>query len=90
MLLSCLKGGSSTAVDMGSLPIELFGERIVWPGLHTSAAIMHQVYGSYDSPPTMPKTNDLPLIYARICHACCQLKPQDRINIDTVVKNLAT
>ena len=45
------EGGSCTAVDiysLGSLLIELFGERIVWPGLHTSAAI-------YDSPPTMLK-----------------------------------
>ena len=84
-------GKSGTAVDiysLGCLLIELFGERKVWPGLQTSAEIMRQVCGTYISPPTMPKTNDLPVIYARICHACCQLQPQERINIDTVVKKL--
>ena len=34
------------------------------------------------------KTDDLPLLYAIICHACCQLKPQDRISIDTAVQKL--
>ena len=82
---------TGTAVDiysLGCLLIEPFGERKVWPGLHTSAEIMRKVCGSYGSPPTMPKTDDLPLLYATICHACCQLKPQDRISIDTAVHKL--
>lgn len=82
---------SGAAVDLysfGCVLIELFGERRVWPGLHTSAEIMRKVCGSFNSPPTMPETNDLPLLYATICRGCCQLKPQDRITIDTVVQKL--
>ena len=82
---------TGTAVDIdsfGCLLIELFGETNVWAELHTSAEIMYQGCGSFYSPPTMPRTNNFPILYAKICHVCCQLKPQDRISIDTVVKKL--
>ena len=65
---------SGTAVDIysfGCVLIKLFGERKVWPGLHTSAEIMCTVW-FFNSPPSMPETNDLlPLLYATIRHACC-------------------
>ena len=80
-----------TAVDiysLGCLYIELFGERKVWPGLTNAVEIMQKVCGSFNNPPTMPKTDDLPLLYANICNSCCQLNAKDRINIDAVLEKL--
>ena len=80
-----------TAVDiysLGCLYIELFGERKVWPGLHTAVEVMQKVCGSYNTAPTMPKTDDLPLLYAKLCNSCCQLNAKDRVNIDAVIEQL--
>ena len=69
---------SGTAVDIysfGCILIKLFSERRVWPGLHTSAEIMHKVCGSFNSQPTMPETNDLPLL--RICYNLSSMLPTE-------------
>ena len=84
-----LKG--ETAVDIYSLAclyIELFGERKGWPGLNTAVEVMQKVCGSYNTAPTMPKTDDLPLFYAKLCNSCCQLNAKDCLNIDAVIEQL--
>ena len=80
-----------TAVDiysLGCLYIELFGERKVWPGLNTAVEVMQKVCSSYNTAPTMLKTNDLPLLYAKLCNSCCQLNAKDLLNIDAVIEQL--
>ena len=80
-----------TAVDiysLGYLYIELFEERKVWPGLNTAVEVMQKVCSSYNTAPTMPKTNDLPLLYAKLYNSCCQLNAKDRLNIDAVIEQL--
>ena len=43
--------------------VELFSECRVWPGLSSGIEIMQKVCGSYGTPPVMPKTDQLPLLY---------------------------
>lgn len=74
--------------SLGCLYIELFGESRVWPDLSSGIENMHKVCGSFGTPPMMPKTDHLPLLYKNICDGCCQLKPGERINIKTVCEKL--
>lgn len=81
-----------TAVDvysLGCLYIELFGEYRVWPGLSSGIEIMQKVCGSFGTPPVMPKTDQLPLLYKNICDGCCQLKPEQRMTIKAVCEKLS-
>lgn len=77
-----------TAVDvysLGCLYIELFGKcRGVQPGLSSGIEIMHKVGGSFGTPPVIPKTNHLLLLYKNICDGCCQLKPAQRMKIKAI------
>ena len=72
--------------SLGCLYIELFGERKVWPGLNTAVEVVQKVCGSYNTAPTMPKTDDLPLLYAKLCNSCCQLNAKDHVNMDVVIE----
>ena len=67
--------------------VELFSKCRVWSGLSSGIEIMQKVCGSCGTPPVMPKTDQLPLLYKNICDGCCQLKPEQRMTIKAVFKS---
>lgn len=87
-LLGASKRG--TSVDIYIIFTWVSVHRVIQrkPGLNTAVEVMQKVCSSYKTPPTMPRTDDLQLLYAKLCNSCCQLNAKDRVNIDTVIEQL--
>ena len=87
MFAAMHRGAAVDIYALGWLYIELFGGRLVWPGIY-GLQIVQKVCGSFNQPPEMPSISHLPQRYWEVCEACCQLDKHKRRNVSQVLSLL--